>query len=403
MKRKPVPVGELQFGMYVAELDRPWTETPFVFQGFRLSTEQQLQALRRLCRYVYVDAARGTPSKAGVASAAGAATPTFAIHGSAAYSAQTELGHEIELAAKLHRESLQALAELLEPLERGAARLDGREVERVVHDMAESVMRNPDALLVAAKARQAQAAAHARAVQVSVYMMAFGRFLQREPDEIALLGLLGLLQDVGKARLPAGLLAREAALTPEETELVKKHVELSAHILGVTSGLPIRLPALAMLHHERQDGHGYPRGLRGYQIGLFGAIAAICDAYDAELAPPPHGAGRSPGDAVKALLRERGSAYHGPLLEQFVRCVGAFPVGSVVELASGETGVVIGENLLQRLKPKVLLVADRAGKRLHSRTVVDLLSDARFRIRRTLDEGAIALDAASTVQRLLAA
>src|SRR5213075_516925 len=98
---------------------------------------------------------------------------------------------------------------------------------------------------------------------------------------------------------------------------------------------------LVLLHHERQDGTGYPRGLRGYQIGLHGSIAAICDAYEALLAPPPYGEAQSPADAVKHLLKERGTAFHGPLLEQFIRCMGAFPVGSAVELTSGEFGIVI--------------------------------------------------------------
>jgi HD-GYP domain-containing protein (c-di-GMP phosphodiesterase class II) len=260
------------------------------------------------------------------------------------------------------------------------------------------VVRNPDALLLMSKMRETNVAAHARALQVSIHMMVFARFLQLERDQIHLLGLLGLLQDIGKTRLPGALLKEKGSLTPEEGEMLKKHVDLSAHILGVTSGLPPKFAALALLHHERQDGSGYPRGLKGYQIGLYGSIAAICDTYDALLAPPPYGEGRSPSAAVNILLKERGTAFHGPLVEQFIRCIGSFPVGSLVELNSGEVGIVIADNLMQRLKPEVMVLLDRAGKPVPTRKIVDLSTDPEvgrdepYRIRRTLAQSTFEFD-----------
>src|SRR5205823_3809385 len=240
---------------------------------------------------------RGDTRRVGVARTAPPAsgTPGFVIHGAAAYTAQANLKREVEAATELYARAYKALQALLQPLQQGATALDGTEVERLAGVLADSVIRNPDALLLVSRRRETRVAAHARALQVSVYMMVFGRFLQRAPDEIRLLGLLGLLQDVGKARLPSALFETPGPFTPEAAALLNKHVELSAHIVGVTSGLPPKFANLVLLHHERQDGTGYPRGLRGYQIGLSGSIAAICDSYDALLAPPPPAAGRSPG------------------------------------------------------------------------------------------------------------
>jgi HD-GYP domain-containing protein (c-di-GMP phosphodiesterase class II) len=394
MHQKAVAVGDLQFGMYIKELDRPWIETPFAFQGFCLRTEQQLQALRKFCKHVIVDAARSEVSRGVPAPGpqSASSTPAFAIRGNAGYKAQTGLGREIEAASGVYSAACQALAKLLEPLEAGAASLDGGELQRLVNGLAESVIRNPDALLLLSKVREAKAAAHARALQVSVYMMVFGRFLQREPDDIRLLGMLGLLQDVGYSRVPAALLQKHERLTAEESEIVKRHVELSAHIVGITKGLPPRLEQLVLLHHERQDGTGFPRGLRGYQLGLHGSMAAICDAYEMLLAPPPYGEGQSAAEALKLLTKERGTAFHGPLLEQFIRCMGAFPVGSEVELTSGEFGVVIGEHISQRLKPKVMVLLDAAGKLVLSRKVIDLAEQPDMRIRRTLEQGKLGFD-----------
>ena len=393
MQKTAIQVGALQFGMYIVELDRPWTETPFTFQGFYLQTERQLEALRKHCRQVFVDAARSEPWAMVRALQAALlpppTTPGFQLRGTATYSGGTALEREIHVAGDLYADATKTVHQFFAQVAAGSTALHGKEIDASMRKLSDCVIRNPDALLLMSKMRDTTAAAYARALQVSVYMMVFARFLQLERDQIHLLGLLGLLQDIGEARLPGVLLEHKFSLTPEGTELYRKHVDLSAHILAVTSGLPPKLPALSLLHHERQDGLGYPRELKGYQIGLNGSIAAICDRYDGLLAPAPYGEGRAPSAAVKVLLAERGTAFHGPLLEQFIRCLGSFPVGTVVELNSGECGVVIAENAMQRLKPKVVLA--------HKRKLVDLAKDTApggepYRIRRALEQQILQFD-----------
>lgn len=392
MGRKQVPVGELQFGMYVAELDRPWAETPFMFQGFYLRTEPQLAALRKLCRHVLIDVERTEPA-ALMRPAGGegrSSAPGFAIRGSARYPGQADLEDEIDHAGALFERSSVTLQALFRPLAWGGAAPDGTPVDEAVAALAQSVVRSPDALLLMSRMRDNGVAAHARALQVSILMMVFARFLQLERDEIKLLGLLGMLQDIGKTRLPAVLLEKQGPLSSEESEMAKRHVELSGYILGAMPGLPPKLAALALLHHERQDGGGYPRGLKAYQIGLYGSIAAICDTYDALTAVRPYAEQLSPSAAVVQLLKQRGSGFHAGLVDLFVQSLGAFPVGSVVELNSGETGIVIAENAEQRLKPTVVVVA--SGK------VLDLGDDPRtasgelYRVRRTMEQRKLEFD-----------
>jgi HD-GYP domain-containing protein (c-di-GMP phosphodiesterase class II) len=386
--------------MYIAELDRPWTETPFMFQGFYLRTSQQLEALRKYCRYVSIDVERSDPATVREAASGpiAAATPGFAIRGSAFYPGTADLRTEIKHAKAVYAQSAKALQDLFRPLERGSAVLDAEEVQLAMARLADSVVRNPDALLLMSKMREKSVAAHARALQVAIYMMVFGRFLALEREEIGLLGLLGLLQDIGKTRVSTALLEKREPLTPEEGEILKKHVDLSAHILAITSGLPPKLAPLALLHHERQDGRGYPRRLKAYQIGLYGSIAAICDTYDAVMSVRPYGEEHSPSNAVQVLRKESGTGFHGPLVEQFIQCLGAFPIGSVVELNSGEVGIVIAENAVERLKPVVMVGVDRGGKRLRLPQVLDLAKHPRasanelYRIRRTLEHSKLEFD-----------
>lgn len=390
MERKQLPVERLQFGMYIAELDRPWTETPFMFQGFHLRTEQQLAALRKFCKHVFIDLERSETLRP--------AAPAFSIKGSTAYPEKASIEAEFQPAVQEYDRVFASVAELLKPAARQGGVLDAKEVKESVKRLTDSVVRNPDAMLLVSRLREQSAQSHARAVQVSIYMLVFARFLQLTREELELLGLLGLLQDIGKTRLPTELLERKGPLSAEEQELARRHVEYSAEILAATPGLPPKLPELTLLHHERQDGSGYPRGLKAVEIGLYGSMAAIADTFEALTAVRPHAESLPPSGALSFLYKERGTGYHAELVEQFIQCVGAFPVGSVVELNSGEVGIVITQNLVRRLKPRVMVVLDAEGNPVRPHKVLDLEKDPKatadepYRIKRTMEQAKVRVD-----------
>jgi HD-GYP domain-containing protein (c-di-GMP phosphodiesterase class II) len=276
--------------------------------------------------------------------------------------------------------------------------LDAKEVNESIRRLTDSVVRNPDALLLVSRLREKSEHAHARALQVSIYLLVFARFLQFRREELELLGLLGLLQDIGMTRLPAELMQRKGPLTPEEIAIVKRHVEYSAEILAATPGLPPKLPGLALLHHERYDGTGYPNGLKGEEINLYGAMAAIVDTFDSLTAVRSYAEPLSPSNALSYLYKERGTGYHPDLVEQFIQCVGVFPVGSVVELNSGEVGIVITQNLVRRLRPRVMVVLDAAGNPMRPHKILDLEKEPMvspeepYRIRRTMEQTKVTVD-----------
>lgn len=392
MERRQIAVEQLQFGMYVAELDRPWTDTPFMFQGFYLRTEQQLATLKKFCKHVFVDVERTeNPERRPPAA-------QFRIKGSAAYSEKVPVEVEFRQAHAEYSRTLVSVGELLKPAAKQGGVLDAKEVRESVSRLTDSVVRNPDAMLLVTRLREKSAEAHARALQVSIYLIVFARFLQLAREELELLGLLGLLQDIGKTRLPAELIERAGPLTPEESELARRHVEYSAEILAATPGLPPSLPELALLHHERQDGTGYPRGLEGEQIGLHGSMAAIADTFDALTALRPYADPLPPSSALSYLYKERGAGFHADLVEQFIQCIGVFPVGSVVELNSGEVGIVITQNLVRRLKPRVMVVLDAKGNPMRPHKILDLDRDPQaapdepYRIKRTLEQSKVRVD-----------
>jgi len=396
MEKKQVSVDALQFGMFVAELDRPWTETPFMFQGFHLRTAVQLAALKKHCKHVFVDPEKSdAPGKTPLSAPAAA----FKIRGSTAYPEKATVEQEFGKARTAHAESEKAVTEMFRPLQKGGSGvLDAKEVKESVTRLTDSVVRNPDAMLLVSRLKEKSAEAHARALQVSIYMVVFGRFLELQRQELELLGLLGLLQDIGKTKLPPSILEKKGALNAQESEMAKRHVQFSAELLKATPGIPPELLKLVLLHHERQDGTGYPAGLKGDEIGLYGSIAGIVDTFDALTAVRPYAEPLSPSSALSFLYKERGAGYHAELVEQFIQCVGAFPVGSVVELNSGERGIVITQNLVRRLKPRVMVVLDAAGNPMRPHKILDLDKDPKvtpdepYRIRRTLEQSKLNVD-----------
>src|SRR5688572_29065889 len=172
MERRQIPVDELEFGMYVAELDRPWTDTPFLFQGFNIQNQQQINALKKFCKYVFVDlerTAKPDPRPPAV-------QPRFPIRGSTAYSEQVSVEVEFKQAATVYDKSVASIGELLKPLTKQGGVLEAKEVKDSVTRLTDSVERNPDAMLLVTRLRDKSAAAHARALQVSIYLIVFARF-----------------------------------------------------------------------------------------------------------------------------------------------------------------------------------------------------------------------------------
>ena len=380
---KQIPVSELKFGMYVAELDRPWTDTPFVFQGFVLSTQQQLDTLRKYCKTVFIDVER---------SRSAAPPPARRL-----YPERASVEQEFRPAQSAYQAGRGLLHDVLGAVRVGRT-LDVARVAVAVRTMTESVLRNPDALLLFGQLRSKGDYTESHAIDVSIYMITLGRFLQLAQPQIEFLGYLGLLQDVGKVRLATELLDKRGRLSLEEFERAKLHVRYSEEILRATPGLPADLARMAGLHHERVDGSGYPKGLRGPEIGMFGLIAGIVDTFDALTVKRPYADPVSPSAAISMLYKRRGIYFDANLVEQFIRCIGIFPVGSLVELNTGEVGVVIAQNPAKRLLPRVIVIRDAKRNPMLPQKLLDLArapmasKEEPYRIRGTLERGAVPVE-----------
>lgn len=395
-----VPTRLLKLGMYVAKLDRPWLETPFLFQGFYINTVHDIDLLRENCDYVYVDVDKGVRPVQRPGDDLGIRPQDALITSrdrSVDYSNTTDVREELPRADEAYREVSEWVRALMQDIRAGKSPSLGG-FQESVRGMIESILRNPDALLWLTRLQERDAYTYAHSVNSAVLAVTFARHLGMSRDELHHIAVGTLLYDVGKMRLPAELLEKPGRLTAEEFELLKQHVGYSVEIMSKIRGMHRNSLELARTHHERYNGMGYPAGLRAGEIPVFGRIAAIVDCYDAITSDRPYGSSLSRHEAIRKIYEWRDKDFQAELVEQFIQCLGVYPTGSLVELSTGEVGVVFAQNRVRRLRPQVMLVLDADKVAYGSFPIIDLMSessgadDEPLEIIRAVPPGAYGID-----------
>ncbi|MBU6273178.1 MAG: HD-GYP domain-containing protein, partial [Betaproteobacteria bacterium] len=306
------------------------------------------------------------------------------------------LPDELPRARKSFEDAADALGKLLAEVRGGKAFPLARSQEAVA-DMVDSMLGNPDAMLWLAHLRQAHIDTYQHGVRTALYMISVGRSLGLPKRQIEAMGQIGMLADVGKIRLPRALLDKPGLLTPAEFRIAKEHVELGLRALEASRALDDTVKLGILQHHERLDGSGYPEGLKGEQISIYGRLAGIADTFSALVSARPYANASAAQDALMSLYQWADTSFHGPLVEQFVQSLGVFPVGTLVELSNEEVAVVLEHNRTRRLEPKVIVLADAAKRPLSQPFMRDLFTQPRaegvrpLRIHRGLPAGAYGL------------
>jgi HD-GYP domain-containing protein (c-di-GMP phosphodiesterase class II) len=254
-----------------------------------------------------------------------------------------------------------------------AHQVDISSVTDVLDNMVESIGRTPDALLWLAKLKKSDGLAYNLALNVSVTLMAFNSFLGLSKEQIKTSGLAGLLQDIGKASLSTDVLLKKGKLTKEEYQYAQKHVDESLAILKATPDIPPSVIKLVAEHHERADGSGYPKQLKGAELNLLSQTAGLIDTYCALTNDRSYAQAAYHQQALEQIHALSGQQFTTELIDQLVQFMGIYPVSSLVELNTGEVGVVIQQNQVRRLLPRVMVLLDPKKIRYKAPIVLDLI------------------------------
>jgi putative nucleotidyltransferase with HDIG domain len=260
--------------------------------------------------------------------------------------------------------------------------------------------RNPDACLWLTRLKQHDEYSYQHSLSASIWAVALGRQLGMQRLDLRSLAVGAMLMDVGKLRVPPDLLQADRPLNEQELQTVREHVTNGVEIIEESGMINQDVIDMVAHHHERYDGSGYPQGLCRDEIPPFARIAGIVDSYDALTSNRSYAPAVSPSEAIRLLYKSRDNDFQAELVEAFIQAVGIYPAGTVVELSSGEVGVVVAEYRTRRLLPKVTVLLDANKKRLARPKVVDLLietspeGEQSLSIVRSLEPGAYDIDLA---------
>ena len=361
IEERRIEVADVQPGMFVCRLDRDWVGTPFLLQGF-LADEGDVALLRQLCRHVYIDVAQSQADAVESLPPERPATAEYAVEGEPGDDRPGRAGDDLSLAEAAVGHIAHDAAAIIEALRAGEGLSQAR-VSAAVEPVVASVVRNPDAFFWLQALRRYGDYAYSHAVNCCALSVALGRQLGLPADVLRSLAAGGLLLDIGMTAVPQPLLNLPGPLSEAQRAGVRAHVGHGLALYHAAGTGDPDVIAMMASHHERQDGSGYPAALQGDAIPLYARIAAIVDSYDAMTSVRPHRPAMSRHDALQAIYRDRGRLYQDELIEQFMQCLGVYPVGSLVEMSSGEVAVVMAQNPVRRLRP-VLMMLTTPDKRL---------------------------------------
>lgn len=354
LEERQIGVDELELGMYVCRLDRPWNGTPFPLQGFLLLSDDQIAEVRDLCRYVFIDIERGIPPDPRRKVLRGAAR-VEGLRGSVTHTDSATVEEELPLARQAHDNAIELVSRIITDVQSGRSP-SAAAIHEAVSPIVKSVLRSRDAFFWFEALRKRDSYSYGHAISCCALAAAFGRHLGFPQDVLVDLSTGTLLMDIGKAELPPEILKNGGPLGDDEMALMRGHVNNSLAILERAGILSEDVRNIVRTHHERDDGSGYPAGLSGAHIPLFGRMAGMIDSFDAMTNDRPFRKAIAQHAALQELYLSRNRLFQSELVEQFMMCLGVYPTGSLVELSTGEVAVVMAQNQARRLRPRIVVL-----------------------------------------------
>lgn len=359
---KRVPSKELKVGMYIHDLGADWSQHPFMRSAFPVKSDKEIETILGCgIHEVYIDTDRGldvpdAPTQEEVQSALQAQMVAIAEN-EPAPKIRISTTEEMGRARAIKSQAANMVRTVMQDVRLGrAVNIDA--VEPIVAGITESILRNSGALIGLMHIKNKDDYTFLHSVSVCTFMVAFCRSVGLDAETTRQAGLGGLLHDTGKALVPDAILNKPGRLTDEEFDIIRRHPKDGYEILLKTPGVGEIPLDITLHHHERIDGSGYPDKLPGESITTLAKMTAIVDVYDAITADRCYHKGMPPTDALRKIFEWSTFHFDPTLVKAFMRCVGIYPVGTLVLLESGRLGLVTEHNEESLLQPKVKIIFD---------------------------------------------
>lgn len=407
-----VDTSQLKKGMYVSELDCPWTETSFLLQGILIESLDDISQVKEFCSFVYVDAEKSHNSvqiNLEILSKNGNGGQSFHPHlqtlsanendeqphhphlqtfsaneqteerstfsvadeSNDADLEQNNFQKELKVARKVHSRVGLFIDSALEDIRLGQA-VNTDEAKELVTEVANSITRSSHAMMWLTNLKERDEYTSIHCLNVCIMAVSFGRSIGMSKPELEILGLGGLLHDIGKMRVPLEILNKPSKLTAEEFDVMKTHPMEGYEILIEQGDLPLDVLDIVKHHHERRNGKGYPSHLNGDEISIMTRMVAIVDVYDAITSDRCYHDAITPYDALKNMYEWINEDFDKSVIEQFIKCLGIYPIGCAIELNLGHVGIVVSASEKSKLRPIVMLVLNSKRERFPTPKLINL-------------------------------
>lgn len=365
---KKISMDELKKGMKICALERDDTGRPsFFMNALLIQNEDDIEAFRGKGFGIAYVMDTGPDEEGGIPGEF-AKVQDIIFESPSRTQGLVSFSEEVRQAMDLKDEAVHHVMDLLTDIKVGRS-VDTSKVGGIIVQMVDSVFRNTDALTSLVWLRSYDTCTFIHSINVCILSVALGKELGISRGDLCDLGMSAVLHDIGKLLLPEGLLNKPGRFTEQESHEMQRHPELGADLLSRTGGIKDVSVSAAYQHHEKINGTGYPKKLAGPQIHQFGRIICIADSYDAMTSKRVYRTGNfTPHEALQLMYFKKNVNYDEKMIEQFIRCLGIYPIGSMVELNTGEICLVKSANPNDLLRPHLITVLDDRKRMVNSRT-----------------------------------
>ena len=373
---KRIGIDDVRLGMHIEKLDRSWLETPFLRHKITITSLEQIAQLKAcgVRSLVVAASAEDIPDSPTREPDLTSDPIVTAPEAPPASPQAVPVQEELPTARQVYHAAKHIVQQAMHDTRLGRA-LNLEAVNRVVSNMTDSVLRNPDALTSLTRLKQFDEYTFYHSVNTSILAMSLGRHLKFDRTTLHEVGVGTLLHDIGKTKIPSEILNKPGRFEAHEMEIMKHHVLRGVELLSTTTGLGDTYLRPALEHHERVNGTGYPYGRARAELSQIGLIAAVVDIYDAITSDRCYHKGKVAHEALQFLYRLSLEGHlDSTLVQQFIQVVGVHPVGSIVQLNTGEIAVVKEVHHHAPVAPLVLIVKSAGNSLLSTPCELDLVA-----------------------------
>lgn len=345
---KQISISQLKTGMFLHDLDLNLSLFPAIKKQSNITNRNQLQNIVDTgIQEVTIDTVKGNDiEESGLTSLKHKITITHGKNNRQVIPAPSlpklepsSLEEEIQIAKSIRKHSMEVMENAFSDIKMGR-KINTHEVKSSVKKMTDSIIRNQDALLALGQIRLKSSYLFDHAINTCVLSLAFAKWKKIDYETVINLGTAALLHDIGETKLDDKLLNLKGRLNDQQFVETQKHVEYSVQLLSTNPGIHPLVVKIVQQHHERLDGSGYPNGFKDKEIDPLAQILGLVDIYDSMTAETLYSYATAPTQVLKQLLESDNELFDSLLIKQFIKCIGIYPIGSLVKLSNGCIAIV---------------------------------------------------------------